>query len=84
MGLNSDTNAVDYKYPSYVFSLVDEWGSGYSILVQGYGNQGDDQRMRDLLSHLDSEGRVQWYSCRKINRSEEASEEFPQTPIPPV
>lgn len=80
MSLASDPNVVDYKYPTYILNLVDQWGSGYSVLVQGYAGPADDGRIRDMLEGLTSQNRVAWSSCRKLTRSEEASEIFPQLP----
>jgi hypothetical protein len=84
MGLDSNSNVVDYKYPRYVLSLIDQWGSGYTVLLQGFGGPADDQRVRDLLAGLEDAHRVDWNNCRKYDRAEEVSEEFPMTPAPPA
>lgn len=80
MPLASDPNAVDYQYPAYILTLVDEWGSGYAVLLQGFGGPADDGRVRDMLAGLTSQNRVNWSSCRKVDRATEQSAIFEQLP----
>lgn len=79
MGLDSNYNVVENKYPRYVLSLVDPWGSGYQILVQGFGGPADDDRIRDLLAGLDNQHRVDWANCVRYDRADEVSAPLPMT-----
>jgi hypothetical protein len=76
MSLDSNGNVVENKYPSFILSLVDQWGSGYQVLIQGYGGPADPDRMRDMVAGLTAQGRVDWGNCYRFDRSTETSVPF--------
>lgn len=77
LSIFDDSNYKNYSNPAYLLELVDQNSISYYVVVSGYGGPLEDSRVRDLLSGLNNEDRVNWNNCSKF---EEAQENFSESP----